>query len=240
MSKNRKELSEELKGKIAKLFPSSIKSGFHAFLNELIKTKNHNDRIITVEDIVMQPKYDDFKFIRGEEFKIATNNKSFLDCGEWSVDYPYIDVDGTFIENNIVMKMRENGYGDIENLYRKTKGVVYILTCTIDDVEYIIKIGQTGKTMEERQSSYNCGNAVNRYNGTCSTTNFRIKQSLASGLVFNIHVLDCSTDNKVYTIGKYSSVEVAGGMPIGYEDILNQAFYDEFKQKPLLDIQTKK
>ena len=238
MSNKRKELNEEVKREIKRLFNSF---GFGVeFLNEFIKTKNKNDQIITVEDIMKQPKYEDFKFIQDETFVKETNGKKFVYCGKWSVDKPYFDINDTFIENNIVMKMAENEHDDVETLYKRVKGVVYILTCEIDGIEYIIKIGQTGKTMEERQSSYNCGNSVNRRNGTCSTTNFRIKQSLANGLVFNIHVLDCSADNKVYRIGKYYSVEVAGGMPMGYEDILNQAFYDEFNQKPLLDIQTKK
>lgn len=240
MSNKRKELNEEVKREIKRLFN---KYGFGVeFLNEFIKTKNKNDQIITVEDIVKQPRFEDFDFIRSKDFLSATKGKKFEYCGEWSVDKPYFDIDDTFIENNIVMKMKENGHNnvEIETLYKRTKGVVYILTCVIDGIEYIVKIGQTGKTMEERQSSYNCGNGVNRRNGTCSTTNFRIKQSLANGLVFNIHVLDCSADNKIYTIGEFTSVEVAGGMPVGYEDILNQAFYKKFNQKPLLDIQTKK
>ncbi|MCY4418225.1 MAG: GIY-YIG nuclease family protein [Cytophagales bacterium] len=53
-------------------------------------------------------------------------------------------------------------------------GMVYILV--IEGM--IFKIGSTIKAIEDRVQSYNCGKKEYRRNGTCSTTNYFVLQSI--------------------------------------------------------------
>lgn len=239
MAKKRKQISEELSLKF-KALPEKAANAFIQFVESIISPRNFNDKLITIEMIVQQPKLKDWQYIHSDGFIRLTGGKEFKYCGQWNVEYPYIDENGVFIENNITMEMPEGTPDCIRTLYRKTTGVAYLLTCVVDGVEYILKIGMTGKTMAERESSYNCGNIANRYNGTCSTTNFKIKQSLASGLTFNVYAVDCSADNKTYNDGKRTSPEFAGPLPEAVEYLLNEDFADTFGKKPLLNTQVGK
>lgn len=240
MAKRRKQIFEELREKF-KALPKKAENAFIAFVESIIKPRNFNDKLITVEMIVQQPKLDDWSYINSEGFvNQLMGGKTFVYCGKWKVEYPYIDEEGVFIENNIEMEMPDDVPECIVELYKKTTGIAYLLTCVVDGIEYILKIGMTGKTMSDRQSSYNCGNIVNRYNGTCSTTNFKIKQSLASGLTFNVYALDCSADNKSYTDGKRITPKFSGPLPEAVEYLLNEDFADTFGHKPLLNTQTGK
>lgn len=59
-----------------------------------------------------------------------------------------------------------------ENINKE--GLIYAMIYN----DNIIKIGQTILTFEGRLSSYNCGKKAFRENGTCSTTNFFVLQTL--------------------------------------------------------------
>ena len=56
----------------------------------------------------------------------------------------------------------------------KKPGLVYIMVIE----KKLFKIGQTINTMKDRVQSYNCGKVEHRINGTASTTNFFILQSI--------------------------------------------------------------
>ena len=56
----------------------------------------------------------------------------------------------------------------------KKRGVLYALV--LDNK--LIKIGSTTTSFKDRVQSYNCGKKAYRENGTCSTTNFFVLQSL--------------------------------------------------------------
>lgn len=64
-------------------------------------------------------------------------------------------------------------YGDIDK-YENIEGAVYLFVIN----DKILKLGKTDTSMKKRIQSYNCGKKQYRTNGTCSTTNYKVLQSL--------------------------------------------------------------
>lgn len=62
----------------------------------------------------------------------------------------------------------------IDEIIFKKKGVVYLFIVN----GKVLKIGQTTTTIKKRIQSYNCGKVEYRINGTNSTTNYFILQSI--------------------------------------------------------------
>ena len=88
---------------------------------------------------------------------------------------------------------------------------------------YIIKIGQTRKTFQERLTSYNCGNVYNWR--TASTTNIKIKQSMvATRAIFNLYLYDCSDEPYVLEWHGIRSAEFAAPKSLAVEDIMIKKF----------------
>jgi hypothetical protein len=63
---------------------------------------------------------------------------------------------------------------EINEILIHRKGVLYIFLLN----NRIIKVGSSTVSFKERVSSYNCGRKKFRKNGTCSTTNYLVLQSL--------------------------------------------------------------
>ena len=89
----------------------------------------------------------------------------------------------------------------------RIESVSYILTCVINGVEYVFKIGQSRKNWIERLNSYNCGKKKYRdKGGTNSTTNYKILQSICNiqkfhpEITFNVYLY--GQDNKEEIIWK--------------------------------------
>lgn len=58
--------------------------------------------------------------------------------------------------------------------YIERKGILYLFVLE----NRILKVGSSTVSFKERVSSYNCGKQAFRDNGTCSTTNYFVLQSL--------------------------------------------------------------
>ena len=63
---------------------------------------------------------------------------------------------------------------ETENKLINRQGILYLLILS----NRIIKVGSSTVSFKERVSSYNCGRKKFRENGTCSTTNYLVLQSL--------------------------------------------------------------
>lgn len=114
------------------------------------------------------------------------------------------------------------------NIYSKINGIDYIITCIINNIEFIFKIGMSRKTWEERLQSYNCGKKKYRENkGTNSTTNYKVLQTICHiqkhnpETVFNLYLYGDGDDTEVIWKGinaGYSSPDQR--IPIAVEHIL--------------------
>ena len=124
----------------------------------------------------------------------------------------------------------------MKDVFSHSMGTVYIFTCPYKGNEYIIKIGQTRTSFKTRLSSYNCG-VINNWR-TASTTNIKILQSMVStGLDFKLYLYDCSEDPYILTWHNVTSVPFSASKALAVEDIMIKKFIEEFKQKPLANIQ---
>lgn len=213
------------------------------WLNTIL-IKNPNDEILTKEKIVKDATLlKDFEIIHDPEFISHPKGGEFVFCGEIKCEKPTIHRDlTTYLDENAIEWSRATDKPKeiVNTLYYATKGVVYIFTCIIDGDEYLIKIGETGEVMKDRIGSYDCGNALNRFNGTCSTTNYKFKQSLASGLILRVYLLDCSKYNSKLKICGITSCETSSAVPRQIEEILNKAYEQQYGKKPVGNVQTKK
>lgn len=107
-------------------------------------------------------------------------------------------------------------------------GVGYILTCVINDTEYVFKIGQSRTDWIERLNSYNCGKKKYRHGkGTNSTTNYKVLQSICHiqkfhpEITFNVYLY--GQDNKEDIIWKGINSGISSSdlrIPIAVEHIL--------------------
>lgn len=208
------------------LYVSKKGDDYIAALSNLYELVNKNDKPFTIEDIVQQPKLNEFSFPGVSEFKFLCELEALPMT---------IDPSSNKRKNERIIA-KNFADSDMEKVFKNSIGVVYIITCIIEGEEYIIKIGQTRKTFKERLSSYNCGVANNWIQA--STTNIKMLQSmLTTRLTYRAYVYDCSHD--VYQITWYGvqSVPVASPKPVAVEDILIKEFIRQFNKKPLAVVQ---
>lgn len=193
-------------------------------LEQIYELKNKNDRPFTIEEVKRQPLLKDFAFPGVQEFDFVCK----------------LQIDPLTIANNGKKKNEKiipfAFQGETEqNLFEKTLGVTYILTCVVDGAEHIIKIGSTRKTFKERLQSYNCGTVSNWR--TASTTNIKIVQSfVATRGTFCIYLRDCG-EAQTYVWHGVESVPFASNKAAAYEDILVKEFIRQFGKKPLANVQ---
>jgi len=80
---------------------------------------------------------------------------------------------------------KENERLIIKDLGEDKRGLVYAMVCN----DILLKVGSTITSMEDRIKSYNCGRKKFRENGTCSTTNYYVLQSLLNlGMDIEVYV----------------------------------------------------
>ena len=124
-----------------------------------------------------------------------------------------------------------------EQIFAKSAGVVYLITFPWKKKEYFIKIGQTRNQFKSRLSSYNCGSLSNWR--TASTTNIKMVQSMvATRGTFNLYLYDCKEFSKYEWHGAESS-SFSSSKSLAYENILLNKFEEQYKKKPLANIQIK-
>jgi hypothetical protein len=186
--------------------------------------RNKNDTPFTRDEILRQPKLTDFKFDGVNDFVYVCN----------------LEVDPLVITDE--ERSNEKIYAidfqgeDAKKLYEKRLGVVYLLTCLIDDNEYIVKIGCSRTTFKDRLGSYNCG-TVNNWR-TASTTNIKMLQSfVATRETFKLYLFD-SGEPEVFNWHGVQSLPFASQIIYAVEDILVKKFMEIFGHKPLVNVQT--
>lgn len=196
-------------------------------LKDIFQSKNINDNPFSIEDILQQPVLSDFTFKGVEEFKFICKLKAL----------PMIVDPINMVKENEKIIVIDESFADDEakEIYEKSLGVDYIITCPIKDKEYVIKIGNSRNTFKDRLSSYNCGVITNIR--TASTTNLKILQSfVATRKEFNLYLMDCS-DVTTFKWHGVESVPFASPKGLAYEDILIKKFIEQFGQKPLANVQ---
>lgn len=196
-------------------------------LKNLFQSKNTNDNPFTVEEVIEQPSLDEFNFKGVEEFRFICKLKAT----------PMIvnTTDHTKINEKIIVVDNSFESEEAEEIFNKSLGVDYIITCPIGDKEHIIKIGNSRNTFKDRLGSYNCGVITNIR--TASTTNLKILQSfVATRKEFNLYLLDCS-DVTTFKWHGVDSVPFASPKGLAYEDILIKKFIEQFGTKPLANVQ---
>lgn len=196
-------------------------------LKNILSGKNTNDNPFTMEDILEQPLLSDFSFEGVQDFEFICQLKAIpmrINKNESSKENEKI-----VVVNNSFSTPRA------KRIYEKSLGVVYIITCPIDGKEYVIKIGNSRNTFKDRLGSYNCGVITNVR--TASTTNLKILQSfVATRATFNLYIYDCS-DTTTFRWHDEVSVPFASPKGLAYEDILVKKFIQQFRKKPLANVQ---
>ncbi len=210
-----------------KLFRSKIGKDYIDSIKIFLNSKNQNDIPFTIEDIMLQPTLNDFKFEGVKDFKFVCN----LEAKPMYINSEYRKENERILVSNLS--------DECKNLFSNVYGLVYIMTCNLNNKdEHIIKIGQTRNTFFDRLGSYNCGVITNCH--TASTTNIKILQSfVATRAEFNLYICDCSDENKFFTWYNRTSPEIASNKSVAYENIIVNEFMKEFGQKPLANVQTK-
>lgn len=213
------------------IFESKTEDNYIDSLSKLFSLDNKNDKPFTKKDIVEQPLLKDFSFEGVKDYDFVCKMKAtpmIIDFNKQNSRTL-----GRKNEKIIVYDFKNK---DKENIFSKSKGVSYIITSTINDKEYIIKIGQTRKTFKERLSSYNCGVVFNWR--TASTTNIKLVQSfVATRLEFNLYLYDCSDEPYVLNWHNVESTSFSSPKSLAVEDIMIKKFQEQFKIKPLVNIQ---
>lgn len=162
---------------------------FVSALGKIIPIRNRNDEPFICADILRQPKLESFKFYNANN----TKDRKFEFVCNLKASAIVLNLSGKNWINEKI-KTEPADLAKAQNNFSTYKGVAYIITCQIGIDEYIIKFGSTRKTMQERLSSYNCGTTRARSNGTCSTTNFKMMQSLVAcreGTTFKLYCCFC-------------------------------------------------
>ena len=200
---------------------------------------NENDKPFLDSDILEQPTLDEFRkrFKALDEFKFVCKLKA---------NPMKLDSSGELIKTGRKKSKEEIvaiafANNDVKKVFETSIGVAYIITCLIDGKNYIIKIGQTGGTFDDRLGSYNCGYVKNWR--TASTTNIKIVQSfVATRREFNLYLRDCGDLAKPIKWARRSTnTAIASPLPEAIENICLQVFSKKFDgKKPLANIQTKK
>lgn len=195
-------------------------------LDNLFGLVNRNDTPFSLEDIASQPLLSEFTFEGIADFKYICELKA----------KPM-----TIIENTRTNeKIEASNFADdqMKTVFKKSLGVAYIITCSIDDKEHIIKIGQSRTPFEKRLGSYNCGTAYNWR--TASTTNIKMLQSMvATRQTFKLYIYDCSDEPYTLQWHGETSIKFASPKSLAVEDILVKKFAKVFNgRKPLANVQT--
>lgn len=187
---------------------------------------NLNDNPFTSEDIERQPTITDFLF---------SGVKDFVFICELKAKPMIINKDR---RSNEKIEAFNFANEEAEKIFNKSLGVVYILTCIINEKEHIVKIGASRTPFKKRLCSYNCGAAYNWR--TASTTNLKILQSfLVTRLTYKLYIYDCNEDVVRYNFHGIESIPFASSKSLAIEDIMVKQYYNQFKTKPLANIQTK-
>lgn len=194
-------------------------------LGKVFQLNNTNDNPFTIEDIKKQPLLSDFKFLGVADYKYICKLR---------VRPLTLSVDGERTNEKI---LPEDFAGEEEkNIFKKSLGVSYLLTCVVDGNEHIIKIGSSRTTFSQRLGSYNCG-VVNNWR-TASTTNIKILQSMVTTRKeLNLYLYDCSDDYYVTVWHGVQSVRFASPKALAVEDIMVKKFIEQFGFKPLANVQ---
>lgn len=194
-------------------------------LSRVFNLNNRNDNPFTKDDILVQPELKNFSFDGVKDYKFICNLKAepmnIVDNKRTNERIRAINFDGDFAKD----------------LFYKSLGVSYLITCVIDGKEHIIKIGSSRTTFAKRLGSYNCGVVYNWR--TASTTNIKILQSMvATRLTFNLYICDCS-DDPYYLKNWHGENSVAFASPkaLAVEDIMVKKFIQQFGNRPLANVQ---
>lgn len=200
-------------------------------LKIILSSRNTNDNPFNIDDILEQPLLKDFKFTGVKDFKYICKLKA---------DPMIINKDNLTKTNEKIRPLNFSSQ-KAKDIFYNSIGIVYILTCQIDSKEYIIKIGSSRNTFNNRLDSYNCGTVTNRKSGSASTTNYRILQSLvATKKEFNLYLLDFPDDPTPYEWYGITSPVFPSSRCFAYEYILINQYMEQFNgKKPLGNIQTK-
>lgn len=194
--------------------------------------KNRNDKPFLVDEIVQQPELKDFKFEGVKDFKFICKLKGHL--VEILKEYDH-KLNRTKGRINEYIEAYDFASDDAKSIFNNAVGVVYILTAFVDGKEYIIKIGQSRNTFNERLASYNCGALVNWR--TASTTNVKILQSMvANDIEFGLHLYGCCSLT-TFTWHGVESEKFPTSESLAYEHILNHQFMKEFGRPALANVQ---
>lgn len=195
-------------------------------LSNIFSLENKNDKPFLEEDILAQPKKEDFLFEGMKEFeKVCSLEIEPMKLGkDW------------LRKNNERILAKNFSSKDWENKYKTARGLTYLIVAVVKDDRYIIKFGQTRKTLKDRIASYNCGN-VNNWR-TASTTNIKILQSfVTTRLIYELYAIDCSQDcQQIEWHGVFSS-SYASPKSLAYEEICNRKFIEQFGKPTLANVQ---
>lgn len=202
------------------------------YLDALAKVyplNNKNDNPFTKEDIQAQPTLKEFKFEGKNDFKKICE-----------LEVTPMQIINGKRKNEKIQAIHFVGINE-EDIFNNSLGVAYIITCTIEGQEHIIKFGQTRTTYKKRLGSYNCGVVFNWR--TASTTNIKMLQSMVTTrLPFNLYLYDCNTDeDAIYVLKDWhgeTSVPFASPKSLAVEDIMVKKFIEQFNKKPLANVQT--
>lgn len=200
-------------------------------LKIILSSKNTNDNPFNIDDILKQPLLKEFKFKGVKDFKLICKLKA---------NPMTINVDNFTKTNERIYPLNFSN-SKAKDIFYNSIGIVYILTCQINSKEYIIKIGSSRNTFNDRLASYNCGTVTYRKSGSASTTNYRILQSLvATRKEFNLYLLDFPDDTAPYEWHGITSPVFPSSKCFAYEYILINQYIEQFNgQKPLGNVQTK-
>lgn len=207
------------------IYTSKIGDEYIKSLGRVFSLDNRNDKPFTIEDIKKQPLIGDFHFAGLLDYRFIcklkarpmTINENDKRANEKILPYAFPSVEE-------------------ENIFNNSLGVSYILTCLLDDKEYIIKIGSSRKTFKDRLQSYNCGCVYNWR--TASTTNIKILQSMVTTRAeFKLYLYDCSDEVYVIDWRGVRSVQFASPKALAVEDIMVKKFIEQFGDKPLANVQ---
>lgn len=193
-------------------------------LSSVFSLNNINDKPFTLKDILHQPTINQFSFDGKNDFtytcKLKANPMSITND----------------IRKNEKIIAFDFVSSSAKDIFNRALGVAYMITCVIENNEYIIKFGQSRTTFKARLSSYNCGVAFNWR--TASTTNIKMLQSMVTTRqTFNLYLFDCSEDLYTLTWHGITSVPFATPKSLAVEDIMVNEFIKQFGKKPLANVQ---
>ena len=200
---------------------------FQEYVKNKFSKKSKNLQLFTVDKIL--------------ELGHKKNNVSFAGINDFkyvcSVTTQKLKISADLIRENEKIIIKEDTITqDGQKIIYESKGVVYLITCMINNDEYIIKFGQTRKTFKERLDSYNCGVILNL--GTASTTNIHILQSLlANEFEYKIYICDCSDVIEQFKWHGIKSREFASSKSLAFENIILKEFKKEFGSLPVANTQ---